>query len=232
MAKSKRLSVSMTGHEKLLGFGYAVVDLFVLPAMLNGMNALLIRPLSAAWINFLYFSLNFVFLIAIFHRFLKRSLGYAGKHIPEFFSAAVLGFAVYWVANISLSFVILQFCPDYANPNDGSISDMTGSNFPIMAVGTVLFVPMAEELIHRGLIFGSLLPKNKAAAYIVSASFFAAIHVVGYIGTVSDTSLLLAFVQYLPAGLVLGWAYEKSGTIFAPIVIHTVVNAMGIWAMR
>ena len=67
---------------------------------------------------------------------------------------------------------------------------------------------------------------------MISAAVFAAVHVVGYLGSAQELTLVLAFIQYLPAGLVLGWAYEKSGTIFAPMMIHTVINAMGIWAMR
>ena len=232
MSKSLRFPITMTSREKLLGFGYALVDLFLLPSLLSSMNGLLARPLSAAWINFLYFSLNFLFLTTIFHRFLQRSLVFAGKNITQLFGAAFLGFVAYWVANLALSFCILKLFPHYTNPNDGSIAEMTGGNFPMMAIGTVLFVPMAEELIHRGLVFGLLAPKNKTVAYLVSACLFAAIHVVGYLGSVEEISLLLAFIQYLPAGLVLGWAYEKGGTIFAPMVIHTVINAMGIWAMR
>lgn len=232
MAKIAKLPISMTGKEKLLGFGYAVIDLFFLPTLLNAMNAQLINPLSGAWINFLYFSLNFLFLFAIFSRFLKRSLGFAGKHMGDFLLAALAGFGGYWLSNIVLSFLITKFFPDFANPNDGSIAVMVDGNFAIMAVGAVVFVPMAEELIHRGLVFGNLARKSRAAAYIVSAAFFAAIHVVGYIGVSSQLHLLLAFVQYLPAGLLLAWAYERSGTIFAPIAIHMVINAMGIWAMR
>ena len=232
MAKGIRLPITMTDREKLLGFGYALVDLFLLPSLLAGMNDLLAQPLSMAWINFLYFALNFLFLSAIFHRFLKRSIAYGGKNITQLFGAGFLGFVGYWVANFILSFCILRLFPDYANPNDGSIAEMTGGNFPMMAIGTVLFVPMAEELIHRGLVFGLLLPKSKTAAYVISAAVFAAVHVVGYLGSAQELTLVLAFIQYLPAGLVLGWAYEKSGTIFAPMMIHTVINAMGIWAMR
>ena len=232
MAKSIRLPITMTGREKLLGFGYALVDLFVLPSLLSAMNGLLAQPLSMVWINFLYFALNFLFLATIFHRFLKRSIAYCGKNFTQLVGAAFLGFVAYWVANVALSFCILKFFPDYANPNDGSIAEMTGGNFPIMAIGTVLFVPMAEELVHRGLVFGLLLPKSKAVAYILSASVFAAVHVIGYLGTAPELTLVLAFIQYLPAGLVLGWAYEKSGTIIAPMAIHATINAMGIWAMR
>ncbi len=232
MAKTLKFPISMTNRERTLGFCYAAIDIFLLPALLNALNAQLIRPLSGAWLNFLYFALNFVFLFAIFSRFLKRSLSFTGKHSGDLVVAVIAGFGLYWLSNVLLSFVILQLFPDYANPNDGSIADMASSHFVLMAVGAVLLVPMAEELVHRGLIFGTLAKKSRLAAYIVSTLFFSAIHVAGYIGLFGSTDLILAFVQYLPAGLILGWAYERSGSIFAPMVIHTAVNTMGIYAMR
>lgn len=232
MAKIARLPIPMTTQEKVLGFGYAIIDLFFLPAMLNTLNSQLIRPLSNAWINFLYFALNFVFLLAIFCRFLKRSGGFARKHAGDLLLSCLAGFSGYWLSNMALSFAISKLFPSFSNPNDGSIAIMVSGNFTAMAVGAVLFVPMAEELIHRGLVFGSLAKKSRFLAYAISAAFFAAIHVVGYIGLCSQTDLIISFVQYLPAGLILAWAYEKSGTIFAPIVIHMVINAMGIYAMR
>ena len=44
--------------------------------------------------------------------------------------------------------------------------------------------------------------------------------------------MLMALLQYLPAGLCLAWSYAKSDTIFAPILIHALVNAWGIYEMR
>ena len=58
------------------------------------------------------------------------------------------------------------------------------------------------------------------------------IHVMGYIGQFDWLTLVLCFLQYIPAGLWLAWAYEKSDSIFAPMLIHTAINAIGIYAMR
>ena len=232
MAKTKKLPISMTDREKKLGFGYLLLDLFVLPILLDAMNDRLAVPLSGAWTNFLYFSLNFLFLVVIFHRFLKRSLVFAGQHLGDFVFSVVPGFLVYYLCNVLLSYGILWLYPDFSNINDGSIAQMSSDHFVIMAIGTVLLVPTAEELLHRGLVFGTLHRVNRVAAYTVSAIFFAAIHVLGYVGVHDGLSLVLSFVQYLPAGLILAWAYEKSGCIFAPIAIHTVINALGIYALR
>ena len=45
-------------------------------------------------------------------------------------------------------------------------------------------------------------------------------------------TLLLCFLQYLPAGYCLAWCYANTGTIVTPILMHMIVNAYGISAMR
>ena len=50
----------------------------------------------------------------------------------------------------------------------------------------------------------------------------------GYIGLYSPLELMMAVLQYLPAGLCLAWSYIRGDTIFAPIVIHAAVNYITI----
>ena len=54
----------------------------------------------------------------------------------------------------------------------------------------------------------------------------------GYLSAYPVHHLLLAFLQYLPAGLVLAWAYRKSGSIFSPILIHAAVNTLALLSLR
>ena len=54
----------------------------------------------------------------------------------------------------------------------------------------------------------------------------------GYIGEYDASRLILCFLQYIPASLILAWTCERSGTIVTPILIHTVINAIGIAALR
>ncbi|HCP70616.1 MAG TPA: hypothetical protein DIT87_00905, partial [Clostridiales bacterium] len=54
----------------------------------------------------------------------------------------------------------------------------------------------------------------------------------GYIGKYSPLELVMAVLQYLPAGLSLAWAYTKSDTIFAPIIIHACINLVAIGGLR
>ena len=42
----------------------------------------------------------------------------------------------------------------------------------------------------------------------------------------------MAVLKYIPAGLSLAWAYTKSDTIFAPIIIHACINLVAIGGLR
>ncbi len=233
MAKnSKKLSVRLTDREQIWGIVYLLVSVFLLPMLLRYLNGLLARPVGNAWFNFIYFSCNFACVLWIFHGFFKRSLSYAGQNVWIFLLAVLLGAVGYFALSKVLGMALNWLFPNYVNLNDASIITMAHSNFLVMFIGTVFLVPVTEEVLHRGLVFGSLYPKSHVAAYLLSAAIFSAVHIVGYVGIYSLPHLLLAFLQYIPAGLALAWAYRFSGSIFAPIVIHATVNAIGLVAMR
>ena len=230
--KTKRLSVHLTDREQAWAILYLLACYSFLPWILNSMNGYLSTPLSSIWLNFLYYCINFLAIIWIFGAFFRRSLVYAGQHITDFLIAVIAGFLVYWLCNWALARALDTFFPDFVNLNDGSIGSMAGSNYTIMFIGTVILVPVAEEALHRGLVFGCLYPKSHTVAYILSASVFSTVHILGYVGIYSPLHLTLAFIQYLPAGLILAWAYRKSGNIFAPIVMHAINNGIGMLAFR
>ena len=230
--KTKRLTIHLTNREQIWAFFYLLFSLVLLPELLAVMNGYLPSPLGKVWINFLYFAINFLAVIWIFGGFFQRSLIYAGQHIGDFLLAVVAGFVAYWTCTWGLSWVFGQYFPDFSNLNDGSITGMVGTNFTVMFISTVILVPVAEESLHRGLIFGFLYPKHHAIAYSVSTAFFSLVHILGYVGLYSPLHLVLAFLQYVPAGLCLAWAYRKSGSIFAPMLMHAVINAMGMFAQR
>ena len=91
---------------------------------------------------------------------------------------------------------------------------------------------IVEELLYRGIFFGGLYNRNRIVAFVVSTLIFAVIHVTSYVGYYPPVTLLLCFLQYIPAGIALAWAWMKSGSIITPIVMHMIINAIGITAMR
>ena len=232
MKKSKSLYISMRRAEKILGWLYMAFSVLLLPSVLLWFNGKLSDPMNEGTLNFVFYLTNFLFILCIFHRFLRDSLVAAWRDIWNFIQAVVLGYVAYWAASKAMDLIMSYLLPGFSNVNDASIAAMAKANYTLMLIGVVFLVPLAEEVLYRGLIFRNLWQSSKAAAYLVSIAAFAAVHVLGYIGSEDIRRLLLCFIQYLPAGLCLAWTYTKADNIAAPMVVHAIVNAVAIGALR
>lgn len=232
MKRSKLLYISMSRSEKILGWLYLAFELLLLPSLLQLLNGSLVSPMSSGTLNFVFYLINFLAIVCIFHRFLRNSLLAAWRDIWNFIQAVVLGTVAYFACNKVLTFLMEFLVPSFHNINDASISAMLRTDRVLMTIGVVLLVPLTEETIYRGLVFRNLWQTSKIAAYLLSIAAFAAIHVVGYIGSQSTATLVLCFIQYLPAGLCLAWTYTKADNLLAPVVVHAIANAVAIGIVR
>lgn len=232
MRKSRSISSYLSSQETISGAVYFAFQLLLLSGILSWINTHLTHPLNSAELNFVYYLINFMAMLLIFHNFLGRSASQVWHHPAYFCQAVILGCAAYFACSWATAWLVRQLVPGFTNYNDAAIAGMSQGNYFLMVIGTVILVPPVEECMFRGLIFRNLYGKSRWAAYIVSILAFALIHILGYIGRYSALELLMAVLQYLPAGLCLAWAYTKADTIFAPIVIHALVNAYGIYQMR
>lgn len=229
MINDPKLTAAPTRSETRLGLIWLLFTNMLMGTVLALLNTLLPRPLSVGMLNFIYFCVNFCVCIAIFHKFLRENLAAALDRLLPVVWYAVLAYLGYQVLTDLLTTLICMAVPDFGNVNDSNLQDMMAQDLVPLGIGTVLLVPLAEETLHRGLIFRTLYNRHPVAAYIVSIVVFATIHVVGYIGSYPPLTLLLCFLQYLPAGYCLCWCYKRTGTIISPILMHTIVNATAIY---
>ena len=232
MKKTHSFSANLTNRETISGFIYLVFQLLFLSSILTWVNGQMEHPLSEAELNFVFYLVNFISILLIFHDFLGRGLNQVAHHPVRFFEAIVLGVVAYYVCNQLTTWIVRQLVPSFHNYNDEAIAAIANGNLFLLAIGTVVLVPPVEECLFRGLIFRNLYNRAPWLGYVVSILAFAIIHIIGYIGTYEPLELLMAFLQYLPAGLCLAWAYTKADTIFAPIVIHSIINAVAIGIVR
>ena len=228
MKRTRSFSGNLSNQETIGGFVYLVFELVFLSSILTWINGQLSTPLKTAELNFVFYLINFIAILLIFHGFLGRGLNQLTQHPAIFCQAVILGAVAYFACSWATNWAVRQLVPGFSNYNDEAIAAMFGTNRFLMIIGVVILVPPAEECLYRGLIFRNLYGKSRWAAYIVSILAFAIIHIIGYIGTYTPLQLLMAFLQYLPAGLCLAWAYTKADTIFAPIVIHALINFISI----
>ena len=225
------MKTNLSSNETICGWIYFTFYLFLLPSILTAVNGMLPAPLSSEELNFAYFFLNFLVILWIFHDFLGESFRQVTRHPIMVLEAVILGGVAYFSCRWCIERIIAWLAPGFTNANDASISGLLQGNFFLMTLGTVILVPPVEECMYRGLIFRRLYGVNKWAAYLISATSFALLHILGFIGVYSPLELCLAVLQYLPAGLCLAWAYVRGGSIYTPIFIHAIVNAEGIYRL-
>lgn len=97
-----------------------------------------------------------------------------------------------------------------------STSVIDSSGF-ISMVSTVIFAPIAEEMIFRGLVYTRLkraMPKWIAA--VLQAALFGVLH-----------GQILWIAYAFAVGLILAAYFESTGSLFANITVHICFNLMG-----
>lgn len=226
--RSHRLNIK----ELYYGALYLLFQAVFFAPLLQYLNLLFSKPLPQSMVNFLFFSINFGAVVLIFRKYLKDQLQLLPDVMGKVLGVAAIGFCVYWTMNFLLVQILLAVNPDHFSINDVTIQSLVAEDYALMLIGTVVFVPVAEETLFRGLLFRGLYDRSPVLAWLVSILLFCAVHVMNYIGVYPIDTILLCFLQYLPAGICLAGAYRFSGSIFCPILIHAAVNLLGVMAMR
>jgi membrane protease YdiL (CAAX protease family) len=87
-----------------------------------------------------------------------------------------------------------------------------------LGVFDVVIAPVAEEFIFRGVLFPFVKQLgHPKLAWVGVSLLFALIH-----GSV------VIFIPLFVLALVLTWLYEKTGSLLAPIVVHSLFNAANL----
>lgn len=232
MSKPSISSPGPRRDETIIGWCVYAFQLVLLPSLLSSVNGLLAHPFSKAEVNFTYFLLNFFSCLWVYHAFLGANFKPVKQHPILFSQAVILGLVAYWVSFTLVNLLLHRLDPGFVNQNDASIAAMKRGSYYMVLLGTGFLAPLTEECVYRGLIFRSLWRVSPVGAYLVSTAAFSVVHLLGYIGAYTPSQLVLAFLQYLPAGIWLAWCYTKSGSIFGPIVMHAIINLYSLNLLR
>jgi membrane protease YdiL (CAAX protease family) len=101
------------------------------------------------------------------------------------------------------------------------------NSFVIALVCMVVFVPVVEELLFRGLILGRIYEKSEFLGVILSTLLFAVFRTLPYLSMAADGHgmyLLVYFLQHVPYCLFLSWLYISTDSIAAPILMQMIYN--------
>ena len=89
---------------------------------------------------------------------------------------------------------------------------------PFMLIGSVIFGPIFEEILYRGLMYNKLKEiSNAFIGVLISSILFALLHIPKYGFGINMFFLFLA-------GILLTYCYEKTNNIYIPILVHSINN--------
>lgn len=226
MAKKPSLGYGLSRVATIAGWCYLPFYLFLLSYLIQYVAALLGLHPSMLTVNLIYFAVNLAVVLIIFHDFLRQR--FFGPGFWNFVQAIILGFVLYYAATWAVRFALDKLAPGYTIYNNETVGELVLADRRAMSFVTIILAPIIEETLVRGLVFGSLHRTSRWLAYIVSCFLFVFMHNWQYFALHPAGSVLLSCVPYVPAAVALGWVYEKSSTIWAPITLHALINAMSV----
>ena len=222
-----KFTPNLTRSELRGGFAVFALWMFLLPGLL----VLVMPDASDALLNFTSYFFTAGAAVYILRRFLLRNLAVAVALPFRCLYIGCVGYLAHLALSELASIVVFLIDPGFLNLNDANVTVLLGADFGLMALVALVLAPITEECFFRGLLFRGLYDRSPVLAWILSVSLFAAMHIIGYMGAYTPLEMLLAFLQYLPAGVALCIAYQRGGTIFCPILTHAIVNAMALWSV-
>lgn len=219
----------MRPSERLAELIYLPIHLFALPLLLPKL-ALIIPNLDSVTLNLIYYIIGFAYTLILCWRFLHAGFSAAIDRIGSFLIAIASSYLLETALSLILSYaLILLNAVDLSSPNNAAIEAMAPEGLNKLMAMTVFMAPIVEEVLFRGLVFGGLHRRSRLLAWIVSALVFSLYHVWQY--AIRSPAALFSAVLYLPASLAFNWCYERSGSIWAPILYHMLANAIGMSMM-
>ena len=233
MAK-KKSSGGLTRLERVGGTAFFALYLLLLPLAAGPARKLaeelLGRRVSPELYGAAYYYALFAVTAILFHHLLAASTRRFLDDPGGALKTAAVGIVAYYGLSELAARLGRVFADRAGNLNDAVISSRTGSA-PHMTLLIVLFLaPFVEETLFRGLVFGGLKERSRPLAYAVSCALFALLHVWQFAVANRDAVYFLLMAQYLIPGLVLAWAYDHSGTLWASVALHAGVNALSVLA--
>jgi tetratricopeptide (TPR) repeat protein len=124
---------------------------------------------------------------------------------------ALSSWSMEWIARAMHRSVVPQDILSY-------VQRMLATDPLTVVLSIVVFGPVAEEIVFRGLIYGAFEKRMGVAwAIVISSLVFALVHLQP-----------MYFLPILLLGTVLGWARWKTGSLGLPILLHVLNNGVAL----
>lgn len=171
----------------------------------------------------------FISLILMFTYPLLIESNYALKRVGyiKIIMISILAFLVGYFFDYIYQFIInnIEGIPD-VSVNQSDIETLL-IKFPFKSfISIVIIAPIVEEIVFRGLLFRTIIHRNRILAYITTFLLFGLAHLT--FGDSADGIIELIFLPiYGVSGLLFAYVYEKTNCIYTSMLTHAINNAIG-----
>lgn len=212
----------MTDSERRQGLVFLLLYLFVFPYFNGWAQRLLFSDAESmpAEANVIYYAFLFILVLLVFGDFLREDFLGLLDWLPENLFGVTVGLVL--AGGFRLVFCRLSLpVPD---PIPGQYAaEFSAAPGPTLVL-LLLLIPVVEEMVYRGVLYGTLRPHSPACAAVASTLLYALANVWRYALEAEDVRCLLLTLLYLPMGAVLTWVYDNGGSIWACALCHAAIN--------
>ena len=162
------------------------------------------------------------FFVWMFCRDKKYELRLGISQVPKAKAGRYVFIVVFSVvANIAFNnILLLSNLGSYSESYQSASEALYAGNFIVELIGLGIIVPIAEELMFRGLIYRRIRCMiGPRQAIVVSGLVFGMYH----------GNLVQGLYGFL-VGCIMAWLYEKYGSLKAPILFHVCANLVSVIA--
>lgn len=225
----RRWRPQLTRQEQFRGLIFFALYFLVFPVLKMGVEwffdhffgLYLSEAMSAA----VYYLILTVLTVIVFNSFLKNGLNILVNFLPE----NLLAFAAGLVGAEVLQFLITRLPWPVENPDTVSWAEQYAYSPAATVVIVVILMPLIDEVLFRGLVFGSLRRYSRPLAWAASVLLFMLYSVWTFAVAYGDARYLVLAFQYLPMALALTWCYDRGGSIWSAAVLHAVLDAIALF---
>jgi len=200
---------------KIFGHNWLTSLVVFLPGGKTQINQLLISSFIQTFL--------FLFFIGFFilgkYKVSPKYLGLVKTKIGHWLKVGIINGVILFFAVMLLGIIINWFSPVEIKPQPIAEIIMSASTKWEMLIPFIVasvFAPISEELYFRGFLYPALRRKIGVRwGILVTSLIFGSLH--------------FDFIRMIPlafGGMWLNWLYEKSGSLYAPIVAHSVWNGI------
>ena len=244
---SKNLPVFMERPEtQTIGVAaiYSVLCFFSLPFILLLMLGGLERDIVAiSWFEIAFHVLNFIVMVSLFKDYLRDAMDTLRFHTKQTLRIVAIA-AGLMLAVLALWFALLVGTGSEASyiASFGTVPMSEMDLFCLSAnvvlanpvFGTlcmVVLTPVTVSCIYYAVGFVPAYNVRPWLGYLVVAAVIAFPRICNAITFWDPSQQLISYLAHLPVQIIACWAYRRTDTIWAPIILHAVTNLLASLAL-